>query len=505
MKHHKTFFLVFIFGLAIFLRLWNLEASQHFFGDQGRDSLIVSRIFTQADPVLIGPSTSLGNMHLGPLYYYFMLPFLWLTYPSPMGPIYAVAVLGIITVFLMYYFGKKLIGSQAALLATSFFALSSTVIVNTRFSWNPNPAPLVSLLLIYGTYLAWKKNPWYWVVVSALMAILIQLHYIALLAGLGFGVIWVGALYEQRKNKKRLAKIAAATLMGAFVIAVSLVPLVAFDLRHDFLNAKALQRIVWEEETFTADEKLADTRLEKTWLILRETHGRGMQLLFEISIGKQRDLNTVLLIISILMLGWILLQKERKHHAQEVVLITFFFTGLLGLSLYQHSVFDHYFAYLFPVTFLLFGLLGVELWRKTWVGKALVIAFIILFLDYNLTRMPLSDAGWQISDIKATAETIASRVEPGEKYNIVLLSDSGDLDGQNYRYFLHTTDTPPVLQEQRGEVEKIFVIDELKETENVFDLPVYEITVFTESEVAEVYQMPDGPEITVLVKSPLDE
>src|SRR5690606_24275698 len=75
------------------LRLYNLPHTAQFLGDQGRDALIVSRIFKEGDLVFIGPVTSVGNMYLGPLYYYFMLPFLWLSYPSPLGPAYGVAIL----------------------------------------------------------------------------------------------------------------------------------------------------------------------------------------------------------------------------------------------------------------------------------------------------------------------------------------------------------------------------------------------------------------------------
>ena len=92
---------------ASFLRLYNIPSTVQFLGDQGRDALIVADIFKKLDPVFIGPVTSVGNMYLGPLYYYFMLPFLFLTYPSPMGPVYAVALLGIVTVFLLFYLGKQ--------------------------------------------------------------------------------------------------------------------------------------------------------------------------------------------------------------------------------------------------------------------------------------------------------------------------------------------------------------------------------------------------------------
>ena len=86
-----------------FLRLYRVPDTLMFLGDQGRDALIVARIFKEFDPVLIGPVTSVGNLYLGPLYYYFMLPFLWLSYPSPLGPVYAVAIFSTLNLFLLYH------------------------------------------------------------------------------------------------------------------------------------------------------------------------------------------------------------------------------------------------------------------------------------------------------------------------------------------------------------------------------------------------------------------
>ena len=147
--------LLLVFLLAIFLRFKNLKGSLMFQGDQGRDALIVANIFKEKDLVFIGPVTSIGNMYLGPFYYYLMMPFLWLSYPSPMGPVYLVATLGVLTVALMYFLGKRIFSKKIAVLASIFLALSHTAVSLSRFSWNPNPSPLFSLLMFYFTYLAW--------------------------------------------------------------------------------------------------------------------------------------------------------------------------------------------------------------------------------------------------------------------------------------------------------------------------------------------------------------
>jgi hypothetical protein len=78
--------------------------------------------------------------------------------------------------------------------------------------------------------------------------------------------------------------------------------------------------------------------------------------------------------------------------------------------------------------------------------------------------MPLASVGWTVADIANVSQTIHDRVKPGQLYNIVLVSESKDSDGQNYRYFLTTNhEKQPVVPEQRGSVELLFIIDEIKQ------------------------------------------
>ena len=485
---------------ASFLRLYNLKNSLSFQGDQGRDAMIVSQIFTQKDLVFIGPVTSVGNMYLGPLYYYFMLPFLWLSYPSPMGPVYAVAILGLITVWLVYRLGKELIGEKAALIATIFFTFTSTVIAYTRFSWNPNPTPFVSALMIYFTYKAWQKNPWYWVGVILSFAVLLQLHYLTLLSAGGAGIIWLISLCENWKKRgksKNLALQFKATAVGILILIFSFTPLILFDAKHDWLNANAFYNLIYQDRNFktTTSGGFID-KLSKTAM---ETHGRGMHILFEISIGQQRLLNTTLLITVVAILGWLLIKnKKNKHWSGWIVISAYLITGIIGTSFYEHTIFDHYIAYLFPVTFWIYGIIiGFLITKGRLIGKLLGGAFLAYFLWFNLSNLPIYDLGWTIDDMKAVSNSIYNEIKPGEKYNLVLFSESRDLNAQNYRYFLTATDRPPLKEANRGEAETLVVINEDHLIENVADSPVYEIVVFPDKKPKKVFTAHDGPEIII--------
>lgn len=502
----KRVALILVILVAVLLRFYNLEGSLQFQGDQGRDAIIVADIFRLKDPVFIGPVTSVGNMYLGPLYYYFMLPFLWLSYPSPMGPVYAVAILGSVTVFLVYYLGKKLIGENGALIASFFYAFSSTVIQNTRFSWNPNPAPLISILMIYFSYLAWKKDYKYWVWVSVCFSILIQLHYLTLLTLPAAGIVWLLSLKDswgknaQEKTKnlwQKLAPLMIPSFLALGVFLFSLTPLILFDLKHEANNFKAFQSLVKSEDNFKYTPQVSlFTKLTETF---KENEGRGMHILFETMIGKNRPLNkTLLYFVIIFITGLVLIKnKQQKDLAALTVVLIYLVVGIIGTSLYEHTIFDHYIAYLFPVTALIYGLVISHLKPKL-LSLVVFIVFAAYFLAYNWKNLPLKSMGWTVTDIQKTSEEILKHVNPGEKYNLVLLSESRDIDGQNYRYFLTTGHTRPVNAENRGEVETLFIINEEKKLTKVTDSPIYEIVVFPNKEPADFFTVNNGPEITVL-------
>ncbi|MBD3279177.1 MAG: hypothetical protein GF390_00515 [Candidatus Pacebacteria bacterium] len=508
--HFKPITLILTITLvaAAFLRLYNLAGSLQFLGDQGRDALIVSKIFKEKDPVFIGPVTSVGNMYLGPFYYYLMLPFLWLSYPSPMGPVYAVAALGILTVWLTYRLGKELIGAKAAIIASIFLAFSATVVEYSRFSWNPNPAPFFSLLMIYFTYKAWKSHPKFWLVVAGCFSILIQLHYLTLLSLGGAGVIWLIQLAELIKSnskikKAKLFKFALITLISMMIFLASLTPLILFDWKHNWLNAKAFQYLFTQEQNFKHSAPLNFTQqLQQT---LQDAQGRAGLILFEYNLGQNRHLNRDLTYLVLAALAYWLISRYRQQQLTQqknaglIVILAYLITGIMGVATYEHQVYYHYIAYLFPVTALVYGFI-IAWWSQHALGKVLGLIFFGYFLQINLTNMPLQDTGWTLAEISQTSQEILQHLEPDDQYNLVLLSESKDLYGQNYRYFLSTSNNPPLDPTANSQAQKLVIINEAQAVQNVTGLPIYEIVQFQDSQISDQFRINNGPEITILAK-----
>lgn len=495
LKFFQTHLLIIlIVMIAAVLRFYLLPQTLMFQGDQGRDAIIVARIFRNHDLVFIGPVSSVGNIYLGPFYYYFMLPWLMLTYPSPVGPAVGVAIFGVLTVYLLYRLGRDIVGEPAAIIAAILMAVGSTAITYSRFSWNPNLEPFFSLLMLYWTYLAVKKNqPMLWVLVSGALAILIQLHYVTLLSLPAGGIFWLYQLWTLRTaDDKKRRQFVQATILALLILFLSFTPLILFDLKHQGLNLHAFENLFTHDNNFAGARNLS--------AVVRETWGRTKQIFFEINLGKNRYLNdrALTLLIGIFIIAAVKF-KQKFFTLEKNVLFSWLFFGILGTAFYQHTIFDHYILFLLPVTYLVFGLLLAWFWQqKFMLFKLVPIVVLVYFLKINAGNWPLQPVGWQISDMNRTAQELVTHVQGNEKYSVILLSESKDLYGQNYRYFLEATSKPPLRPEEFASADKLFIINENQPGVDVATLPIYEIQTFPSKKIAETFQITSGPTVFVL-------
>ena len=468
--------------IAGFLRFYKIPETVMFLGDQGRDALIVANIFKELDPVLIGPVTSVGNMYLGPLYYYIMLPFLWLSYPSPLGPVYAVAFFSTLTVFIAYLVGRKMFSPITGLLAAFFIAFSASAVDLSRFSWNPNLAPLFSLLMIFFNWKA-LRQPKYWILVALLFSGIIQLHYLTLLTGISAGTLWILAALRAKKNNqfRDLLKI---SLVSGLIILLSFIPLVLFDLRHGGVNSQAIQNMFTKEQIFT--DKQSQSLNDKMVTFLKDSKSRAASIVVKLNLGS--DTNLEILIMGFVLLSFLYLligEKKIKKEIKDSQVTIFFYLiiGIIGTAAYQHSLFTHYIAYLIPVTCILYALsLRLIIKKLKIYSLPLVIIILIGFIFFNYSRWPLN-SNYLYLNTKKISEQIYSHLQPTDRYEIVLLSETRDLYGQSYRYFLSTTNNPPVVRDKDEIPDTLVIIDEEKKVEDVTQLPIYEIQIFPEKKI----------------------
>ena len=202
-KNNYLILVVLIILLAAILRFWQLPQYMTFLGDEGRDALAVKRMIVDHKFRLIGPVTSVGNMYLGPLYYYLMLPAMMISFLSPIGPAAMVALLGILTTALIYFYGREWIGAKGSLLAAFLYAISPVVIIFSRSSWNPNVMPFFALVSIYGIWRVWQKKQFFWLsILGITLSFTLQSHWLGLLLLRTVMIFWLMTLIERLRSKK---------------------------------------------------------------------------------------------------------------------------------------------------------------------------------------------------------------------------------------------------------------------------------------------------------------
>ncbi|MDO8429474.1 MAG: glycosyltransferase family 39 protein, partial [Candidatus Daviesbacteria bacterium] len=233
--------LLIILTIAIFLRFFRLSEYMTFLGDEGRDALIVKRILTQGDIPFIGPPSSVGNLYLGPFYYYLMALSMSIFWLNPVASAGMVALIGSLTVFLIYYFGRLLFNNWTGLVAALLYAISPITINYSRSSWNPNPAPFFAILTFISLYKAHLSGSRVWLFwCGVFLSGAVQMHYLTLPLLPAVLVFWIIKCHFQKLSKSFFTTSILALILG---FNLTLLPWWLFELKHNFVNLRGIKEI----------------------------------------------------------------------------------------------------------------------------------------------------------------------------------------------------------------------------------------------------------------------
>ena len=464
-KGNPTEFLIlfFIIVLGAFLRLYKISEYMTFLGDEGRDVIIVRRLLVEHDPIFVGPGTSVGNMHLGPLYYYMIAPALLLANFSPIGPAVEIALLGVVTIFFIWFVTRKWFGVFAASLASFFYAISPVVIYHSRSSWNPNIMPFFALLLIYSLWKVWQEAKWNWLMVTAIsFSFVVQSHYLGLILLPTMLIFIVLSLIRDYKDKALLKVVVRNIIVAMGIFLALMSSLIIFDAKYGWRNALAMKNF------FTQNR--ADISFNLLGSILR-LWSLSVEFITRVMAGRDGQYGQwLLMIIVALLLFFILRWKDINKTSQKAIILVgvWLAIGILGLSLYKQRVFDHYYGFIFPAPFIfLGGLLETVIKRKNKAIVFLVTAGFLLLTFINIKANAFWDEpNRQLLRTSQVAEKIREEAG-GQKFNLAVIAER-NYEGA-YQYFLELKSAPiSFIDPQRYEetvAEQLFVVCEYENHE----------------------------------------
>lgn len=440
MAKKSLIFALFLTLVAVFLRFYRLPEFVTFLGDQGRDAIVLRRIVTLEHFPAIGAPTSVGQVYLGPFYYYLVAPWLLLANFNPIGPAIGVAVLSSLFVLINYFIVKKLFDTATALISSTLITFSTVLIELSRFSWNPNLLPLFSLLTMYATILAVKKHKLlYYGLTGVFLSCVIQLHYLGLFLAPAVAIIFLWDLFEHKKDWLRAVRNIFVSF-GAFLLFSF--PLLVFDLRHDFLNSKNFIKLFQTSSATQGANRLAE--LIQTFFFLNKH-------LF------QTDLNVILLAV-LLVMTLILFFLNIRTNRSLAYIILFFLTSLAGLSLYAGPKYPHYYGAIYASYIILLSYLLSSLLRSKYLIPVLAL-FIggFIFLNSRGYYFFWEKGSNQILHAQKIAKTIQSSVTR-DKYAVTALPNQ--YSDSTYRYFLEVWGKRSLEKDSLEPAGELFVICE---------------------------------------------
>ena len=475
--------LILILFSGAFFRLYKISEYMTFLGDEGRDAIVVRRLLVDFDPILIGPRTSIGDMYLGPLYYYLMAPAMLLSGLSPVGPSVQMALLGVATVFLIWFVAREWFSPRkgklaiGALIAAGLYSLAPVVIEHARHSWNPNIMPFFALSIIYGLWKIWspfdkategqaessKRFNWL-IVVGVSFAFVLQSHYLGLLLAPTIGLFWLLSFIKAKSSKLKAQSFLQHSAFGLVIFVFLMSPLVIFDARHGWRNFASMKKFFGERQStvsarpWTALPKFPETvTLVATRLIAgkNETAGEFSALILSIGSG---------FVFFKLIYATVKKRKLSYNLKAYLVLLTWLGFAFIGLGLYKQHIYDHYYGFFFPAPFLLLGGFAENMTQSAKsVGKMAILVGFALLLYINLAENPLKyPPNRQMQRTIAVSEKISEEAR-GEKFNIAVIAERNYEDA--YQYFLEKEREPVVdidaLRADETITEQLFVVCEL--------------------------------------------
>jgi len=406
-----------IIGIASFLRVYRLEALTEFLGDQGRTMLTMYDFVERGVVPLVGPTTLSGH-NLGPMFYYLLLPG-YLLGRGPIGVSFWMAILGVITVVVLYETVRLMFGVNSARIVSLLWAVSPYIVTADRTIWEPNMVPLFSVLYIYLLYRVHKESVWWlWTALGITVGVLVQLHYPnVFFIGLT-GLYLVGGLFFQTRGVS-FSVISGLWCSLGFIL--TLIPFLGYEYTVRFRDITGILG-VFADSANPGKRAMLYAGLDYAYRVL----GRAVPNMSRAPAAVFVGIWTVFVML-----------RPRKL---TQFLTLWLFGGLIAMTRYQGVVHDHYLYFLIPVPFFMIASVFSILRRSLYITLACALISVISIV--HLSHTDIFNMG--NNDVRRVSATVGKlKREIGDSQFSFTLINSRSFSDLHYRYFMRVMRLSP--------------------------------------------------------------
>jgi 4-amino-4-deoxy-L-arabinose transferase-like glycosyltransferase len=394
---------------ALFFRVYRVSELTGFYYDQGRDALVIWNLWHSHKPFLIGPTTGIEGIFLGPFYYYLIAPFYLLGNGNPVFPALALAVINVIGIYVVYLIGEKFFHPLTGILAAFFLAFSFPLVAAHRWLSNPTPLPLFSALavLFLLRLTTQNKHGLTWLFLGLCLGLSLQLEAAS-------AVFFLPATLLILFLFRRQVIWGIGWLHALFGFCLTLIPQLWFNFRHDNLLIDAFAKFLVADKSFAP--------------VLSDFYPQRLLFYFDSFFQKFfYDRGWAVFFGVFLLLVGIIYRKKVFTKSANVLLI-WIVTPLIAL-LFYHGNHGYIWNYYFTGVYSLFVLLVAWIITQTFLFKTplfhllsglFILAFIITnqsLVFRNLSAPLTADTAINLGTSKAAVDWIYADAA-GRQFNV---------------------------------------------------------------------------------------
>ncbi len=478
---------ILILTLAAVLRFWRIEDLTTFGGDQGYDFLVVKKILSGNLSLLgpkIGPYNNLGNLYLGPAYYYLLAPFLFIFKLDPIGPAVLSVLLSIGAIFVIYQICIKFFNKETGIIASVLYSSNSFLIDQSRAPSNPHLTPLFSSVATYSmlTIIIKNSKSIIWPIIAGVcLGLIFQLHYLAL----SLLIVSLLILILTKRIKSTFYVIAS------FLVTVS--PQILFELRHQFFITNQIIKQFKYGQAISGKDIFIGSFLSSIKNLYTTLLFSNITLIF---------IALIFILVSIQFL-------IKKNNSVALLFLTLpIVVNVIFASLYSSGQPLHYFSTIYPNLVILTGVVFVSIYQKyktNAFAAATLLIVIGAYLAANVSNLELDrkegytmPKGWNLTGIKKASQIVSSDTNSFDKFNIAATLD-GDTRAMPYRYLVEVYGKQPLGVEQYPQSRSIYLISR-DDPEQIYQYSVWGIASFRPFKIDSRWPIQNGITLYKLTK-----
>lgn len=430
-------FVIFLFGFV--LRIYRLSQLFHFTYDEEVFAFVGKRMWVNHHIPLIGGVTPL-HVHLAPYFYWLSGLILGLFNLNPLGWGIAAALIALVTMIVLWFCVRALFNKTIATLSVIFYAFSFYQNIFDRHYWGLVFNGLLSLLTILSLKQIIQRKYRYVYLLSLVLAFGFHTDPSTIVLIITSVIILFFKAHIPRGQ----------AIVAVCLFSLSFLPLIIFDLRHDFVNIGGINQYITEiherkegviHDTPISTLLFVPRALSRT-LFVNQSPDLAQEYSYcpAYAVGRVNQSNAFALLITLGVLGFTLFayfQNTKNTEKTSLFLLlvpvvsVYFGISFYGLLL-KGDLFDHYLSTLFPLFYVLLSFVFYKLFAKQ---KYILWLVVMVFVAVNLLQLQNAYHRFGFTAKEQAVQWAIDQVN-NQPFSLDVIGDCFRYNGYRYLFYL---------------------------------------------------------------------